>query len=853
MYSRWLNLKTSLFALLLCLCAVSLAQEGSNLLDNNDFSECIDGQLSFWSPSPEPFVFYFPEGGPNNGAYLSFRDGGDPKYESKARLRQLTLVPGGTYRISAMVRTADFHAKNGSILVTNSGWFKDEGIRNIPSDTHGAWQKLETTFTCPDSSKLDDYAFVVLTIGQTGVLDVTDVELVPLSGDAIADSRPTLIERLQYRTRLLPWTPCFNEVPLKRPVISFVWFGAPAADFKAEEHLLQATVADASFTSDAKAFEVGVPVEFTLTGVPAGLQTVTLRATNKATGAAVYEESFLVNLRDIPLPEEATQGTRLNNFAVELVGRDVAAGEKVTFSLAHDSWMYFAMADGSAMTLDGKTLSDSITGLPEAFRHVEAGHHVLTAEKGGMMFARTITELFTCAILEGPRLPIFPAYDWEFAKKWAFPALTTLNRGNPSPELIQKAHDSGRIWTSNLNAVTPNSVKEMLQRMDKSLPKSFATFDGVTADELFYPYTQIDNYTQALKIHPYDREKLIYTWVTNAPSFRSMHTDFIATSLNASHGRGKILYEAYMGANDLTEDAARKFLEERLVGDFRPATEFYPDYASRAGIILGNFNQLSVITLEHYPQLDYKYYLDMQLNLLANHPVFEGLGIIGYWGTHYSDEEMYRWSHALLRHYVVEGRREMLSEKYGFSFCPGHIVNNDFEDGLTGWTVQAAAPGSVSTGTFAGYHDLNQNRWGGVPQGCGDSLCLLHAVSGKPNMVSQTAKNLVPGKQYMLLFNVGDYDDLKAQRLRPRHLGFEASLEGAEINDSQLFVDERVEGNYKRNSGIARQNLHRIIFTPTQPEVKITFTDATAKAGETLFFNYVQVKPFYPLTETFDR
>ena len=54
---------------------------------------------------------------------------------------------------------------------------------------------------------------------------------------------------------------------------------------------------------------------------------------------------------------------------------------------------------------------------------------------------------------------------------------------------------------------------------------------------------------------------------------------------------------------------------------------------------------------------------------------------------------------------------------------------------------------------------------------------------------------------------------------------------------------------YGNKRDIAHQNLYRYVFKPKKSEVTITFSDAKAVPGETLMFNYVQVKPFFPKTE----
>ena len=845
-------MKLRFLTALLCLCAAFglFAQEGKNLILNGDFSELIDGRPNFWSSSPEPFSYFRTEGGPNGMNYLSMCEADNEGYENKVRVKYLTLVPGESYRLSAWVRTTNFTASRGDILVIDNGWYHEAGFQNFPKNTDG-WQKYEKEIKAPVSSDTTKYDLVILTINQKGTMDVTDVKLIPLTEKAIAESKPTPVRSMANQARLFPWAPSLNEVPISHPEVSFKFYGKLHEGFKPEDYQIQALAE--GFASPLVSFTPGEPIPFALKGMKPGLQKLTLKIIAKANAKVAYEETYLVNLRDIPTEAEATKGTRLNNFTVELVNQMVNPNQPITFTTAHDQWMYFTVKTPSkkdfTMLLDGMKIDDCITKLPEAFRLVPAGRHTLSTDCDGTLIARTIAELFTCAICEGPRVTSFPNYNWTFAKKWALPAVTNCNRGKPDAEMLKECHDSGRIWTGNLWAVNPPTVEEQLKRIDSAM-KSLGDRDGVTADELFYYTLEIDNYTQALKRHSYNRDKLIYTWGCGEPRLRSMHTDFIATCLNASRGRGKILREAYIGANKLTEEDAYKDAFSSMEKYFRISKSFYPDFARRSGIILGNFNQLNVITLEYYPQVDFKYYLDMQMNILANDPLFEGLGMTGYWGTHYADEEMYRWSHALLRHYVVEGQKEMLSKKYGFSYVPGHIENNDFADGLKGWTVTEGEKGSVGTAYNKELNHRNQNRWGGAGD-IGNTFCTLKAVAGKPNTISQVAKNLIPGKEYVLLFSAGSYDDLKVQKFNPREFGLDATISDAEIvpDDSFVFVDKREKGNYAFNHNIARQNLYRYVFKPKKSEVTITFSDAKAVPGETLMFNYVQVKPFFPKTD----
>ncbi len=107
-----------------------------------------------------------------------------------------------------------------------------------------------------------------------------------------------------------------------------------------------------------------------------------------------------------------------------------------------------------------------------------------------------------------------------------------------------------------------------------------------------------------------------------------------------------------------------------------------------------------MLSLEHNPAVDYKVFLDMQVNLVANDPAFDGQATVGYWGTYYGDEEMARWSFELMRHYAVEGRRERLSARHGFRYRPELVVNGDFADGLAGWMWRPQPTGRCAPGPW---------------------------------------------------------------------------------------------------------------------------------------------------------
>ncbi len=317
----------------------------------------------------------------------------------------------------------------------------------------------------------------------------------------------------------------------------------------------------------------------------------------------------------------------------------------------------------------------------------------------------------------------------------------------------------------------------------------------------------------------------------------------MSTCLNASRGRGRLLFEAYCHPQE-NEEAAAAYLDSMIGETMRRFNAFFPNAAAGTGIIFGNLNQIPIISLEHDPAVDFKVFLDMQVNLIANSPDFKDLATTGYWGTYYGDEELVRWSFKLMRHYAVEGHKEMLSDRYGFKYHPGFLVNGDFADGLSGWTASPATEGSVRTEIVAGYGKNSQGRWGAGT--AGDTVCVMSRSADKPNRISQVAENLEVGRAYCLQFVTADLKDVVGKKYNPRRYGIDVELDGVEILGDKSFVhiDRRNSGRYKDNNNVAKINLHRIVFRAKSPTQVVAFDDAQAVPGEELIVNFIQLKPY---------
>src|SRR5438552_2997985 len=123
----------------------------------------------------------------------------------------------------------------------------------------------------------------------------------------------------------------------------------------------------------------------------------------------------------------------------------------------------------------------------------------------------------------------------------------------------------------------------------------------------------------------------------------------------------------------------------------------------------------------------------------------------------YADEETVRWAARLYRHYGLEGKTNLLSDELGFAYRLDHIQNPDFADGLKGWSVQAAEPGSVDTKHLTGFGWLE----GRYPRTqLGDTFLWTKRSAARPNRVTQEIKHLRPGKLYSLKLVSADYQEL---------------------------------------------------------------------------------------------
>ena len=832
---------TALFATSVVSAAVEV---GENLLANGALEADQAEFPPFWTPSShsKPCFKWHPSGGPDGLPYISVHAEKTPD----VRLRQfgMDLVKGGRYRISMKVRTRGFTSgSHTGVMLVNSGlWKSTAGVLSLPKDTSGEWRLVSKEFECFAAD--DGYMVLVHVTNQKGSLDFADIKLEAVDELALAKSGLSKMVSCEKRPRLVPLPPLLAKIPADNPRMTFRFFGDLEKPDGEYEVFAVVDGMEGCSAVPLSRDDMRVPLP---QGATNGVVTVGVRG--KATGKAetVRKYRFATTGSCVAKPPR-----RLNNLCAELLSARLAAEgtNRLSFAMSRDGWVYAAVkgrvGDGFSVRIDGEDVIWRETPRGETFRLLSAGEHELEVMgvEGGSVVVREIAEILNYCPGVNSYVKENPPYDWDFNERYVLPAVTTQLGGNVPKDHLDGFVRRGFKWAQNMN-LTGGEAKMMIEKLSNCKGMSDPHMSGVACDEQNYAdVAAIEAYANGF--WEYDIEKRparpIYTWAYGKATPSPVSFDFLSACMNVAGGRGFLVREHYIATREMEEEEL-SYIRNAVGTTFETYRKMMPSAMGSLGLVFGNFNQVPILSIVHHPEVDYKYALDMQMNYAATDPLFKGLGLIGYWGSYYADEELHRWSFALMRHYVVEGSTNMLSEVYGFTYRPDHVLNGDFRGTLEPWS----AKGAVRLDEHAGFASRSQNRWGGNG-GVGDTFAVLVRREGEASSLSQTVRGLVPGRKYCLQFATFDVKDVKANRIAPRRFGISATFSGgAEIDKSLswVHVDRRIKGRYAVNNGVARINLHHIVFTARVSSVELSLDNITAVPGEELGVNYVSINPYF--------
>jgi len=345
------------------------------------------------------------------------------------------------------------------------------------------------------------------------------------------------------------------------------------------------------------------------------------------------------------------------------------------------------------------------------------------------------------------------------------------------------------------------------------------------------------------------RDRLYYVYCS--PMWgRQMSGQFIRTVIDCG---GKYAIERYLPEHP-TLAQARWGLDTDLVQDAAGWNTHLPGSINHMIVCFGHFLSAPPETINTSPAADFKVYMDMQFNIVANHPNYSGgYGIMEYTAA-YADSEYVRWASRLSRHYAIEGNTEMLSEKLGYRYELKHVRNPDFETGTKGWQIALAEPDSVAVDHYNGYGFL-QGRYPKSIQG--DTFLRMKRSRKAPNTFSQTIRNLKPNRLYSLKMFTGDFTGLEAGYSRKQAHAVTITIEHADLLPERrfqhLFANHPTHQIDKFN-GKNRfwMNLHQRVFKARGETAELTVSDWASNdkpggpIGQELIYNFIEVQPYFP-------
>lgn len=573
-------------------------------------------------------------------------------------------------------------------------------------------------------------------------------------------------------------------------------------------------------------------------------------------------------------PDTKCSGYSLLVRVFRKLQRVVGTDTKYSFTNPREGWMFFATTaagdlqegDRAELILDSLTTNKSLTvhepgkaGVREAMRYLPTGDHALTVVLKGKaamsgIVVRRIPELLYDEYLQNHNvIKDYPLRNVEFMKKnGLFDNLTTLQvHGGYTavPPYGQEWHDAGRHLTEMGPIGADATAEAMCERWLAPLSKPWV--DGVSVDE-FMQYTSLR--TEAIKriiADPRLQGKHFYAFCCSPVPGRggTEGVMFLRTLMEAGHYP---MWERYL-QEPPNEAEGWRAIDVSVRSDVR--TYWFPmraDALEHIVLALGNFMSSPPVNFNVQPGVDFKVWMDMQYNFLANDPMFFGLAGLTEWTSGYADDENIRWLAKLYRHYAIEGRTEMLSPKYGFKFALTHLQNGDFAEGLKNWEARSADGGGVEVGRFSGFSSL-QGRYPETSQG-NTFLRMKHSAKA-PNTVSQTIKDLVPGKLYSVKLLTADYGDLLAGKSEQKKLAV-----GLTVANADLLPEKSIQspfsgvlsagvGSFNKKNPLWNNYFYRV-FRARGNEARLTISDwigdkdAGGPDGQEILCNFVEVQPY---------
>jgi len=566
----------------------------------------------------------------------------------------------------------------------------------------------------------------------------------------------------------------------------------------------------------------------------------------------------------------ATKGergmTRLNNLVTELLATDKPGRGPWRFTNPRDGWVFFRLtgAGDAKAVLDDPKSTDVLAyvereneATQEAMRWLPAGEHTLLLvhenqqRPAGLsrLTIRTIPELLFAKFGADPHVSEYGKYDWPFLQRHVLPNLNTMvgNGSDAQRPFAEEWKQQGRRWIvecmalgiGKQEAVTADDAEAF---WGGNAGMKDPLLDGLIVDEFWSgDLPQYPGWTEAVKrlnANPALRGRSFYPYCGSMYGSPASEA-FMRAVLSGGH---RFALERYL-PEQRSEEAARGYLDSVLAQEAERWEKAMPGSAARMVVCFGYFSAPPE-SLDVDPAVDHKVYLDMQFHLVANDPAFANVAGLMTYLCSYADEETVRWAGKLFRHYAIEGRAERMTDD---PYILPHLANGDFEEGTQGWEVSPAEEGGITTSSMSGFSWL-EGRYPKTSQG--DTFAVLKRSDKAPNRISQTLRELTPGRLYSLRLFSADLGELgKEQKLAL----------GVNVTGAEVLPEKQLQHVFPNcyshhlppydDKNRAWMNYHWLVFRATADQARVVIADwlddqtPGGPVGQQIAVNFVQVQP----------
>lgn len=679
--------------------------------------------------------------------------------------------------------------------------------------------------------------------------------------------------------RMVPVDPLLANVDARSGRLTFYYVGP--LDGGAEGYGVTAALDGGEARGIALGEDRRATVEFG--AIPEGRHEVEVALRAKG-GAEVCRHRYGITART---KRAAAIGRRLNNFVTEVLEAPLADGE-VAFGNPREGWVFIGFDRPHAAAkayLDGGA-EPVVTFRPdepsETMRWLKEGRHSLriegAADCGGRLAVRLVKPLkitarsFAKEVTDVRRPP--QGYGFDFFRKRIFASFNTFTMGGNwrldsakdrmawgNAELFargKRAMAASDIRPSNLEA------RASLERMRGFVTGSAAYRDGLALEvdehKVNAPAEEMDAFAEAVWEMVADgKGRPMLADYCDLPSQQltnlQAQVSALSAVMNTGDGFGMIVPEMYLGTKRTEADADAE--EGRVLAYVESIRRAIPEGPSHIIHLLGGWLTLGGWSSDSSPEADVKVRYDRYLHRLATDPAFADVGGVGM-STLACDEEVARWVARIVHHYCIEGRTDSLAARLGYRYRPETVADGDFMEGLARWEAAPAAGGAIGTERRVGYGGKKgQCRMARSDTEIGEHFALFTRSASAPNRLSQTLRNVVPGRVYMLTFCTADYDDVIAPGTRQAEDAFCVEIAGGEtlpeLSWNTVVPDEKTIRKARR----AKQPVHcvtvthRVAFRAKSDAPRLTFMDwrspgeiGGAPDGRQLL-NFVRVAPYF--------